>query len=80
MDETDVWTTSMAARGYVQGPKFSSYEELIAWEPSNTRPHLRRTIAGICHVYFTDAQSLSAEVPTEPKNTGPDFNINDVPF
>ena len=50
-DEVDNWPTSMSARGYVQGPKFSSYEELSAWDSSNTRPHIRRTINGTSHVY-----------------------------
>lgn len=80
MDENNAWVTSMSALGYVRGPKFSSYEELSAWDALNTRAHVRRLISGEYMVYFTDAKLSSAQMPQNPENGGSPHDLNDVPF
>lgn len=53
-DETDAWSASMLAKGFVRGPQFCSYEELAVWSGSNSRPHVQsRSVAGY-QVFFTD--------------------------
>ncbi len=37
----DSWSSAMAAKGYTQGPHFSSYDKLSAWDSSNARSHVR---------------------------------------
>ena len=37
----DSWSAAMAAKGYTQGPQFSSYEELSEWDSLNARSHVR---------------------------------------
>jgi|Cruoilmetagenom7_1024161.scaffolds.fasta_scaffold00298_17 hypothetical protein len=80
MDESAAWVTSMSARGYIRGPEFSSYEELSAWDGSNTRPHIRRLIGDKYQVCFTDGQPYAAQVPTAANSDKSIYDINDVPF
>lgn len=46
MDENDSWITTMLLSGYAQGPKFSTYDTLLAWDNTNQRPHIRRLFDG----------------------------------
>ncbi|WP_172321685.1 hypothetical protein [Alterinioella nitratireducens] len=80
MDDDEAWVASMSARGYVRGPDFSSYEELSAWDDSNTRPHVRRLIGDKYQVYFTDGLPNVDQVPTAADVDGPSYDITDVPF
>jgi hypothetical protein len=43
---SDNWIDDMLARGYPKGPAFQSYDEMSAWDKSNTRPHVRSAIGG----------------------------------
>ncbi|WP_341369160.1 hypothetical protein [Yoonia sp. BS5-3] len=56
-DETDAWLATMSAKGYVKGPQFSSYEDLLNWDLSNTRPHVRRRSDQGYQVFFADRTS-----------------------
>lgn len=49
-DDREEWRISMRSKGYVQGPSFSNYQEMSAWEKTNTRPHIRMSF----EVFFTD--------------------------
>ena len=37
----DSWSAAISAKGYTQGPRFNSYDELSAWDSSNacSQPH-----------------------------------------
>jgi hypothetical protein len=48
------WAVATEAKGYAQGPQFSSYEELSAWGRSNTRQHVRSRSGQAFQVYFVD--------------------------
>jgi hypothetical protein len=51
---SDNWIEDMLARGYSKGPAFQSYDEMSAWNKSNTRPHVRSAIGCGYQVRFTD--------------------------
>lgn len=80
MDKKDSWITSMLALGYVQGPEFSSYQELSVWDGLNTRPHVRRFIGDKFRVYFTDYRSDTQYTPVASDSSGSFYDINKVPF
>ena len=63
MDKKDSWPELMLSRGYSQGPNFSSYETLLAWDSTNKRPHIRQIFDGEYHVFFTDFQPYSSPSP-----------------
>jgi len=80
MNDDEAWVASMSAHGYVRGPDFSSYEELSAWDGSNTRPHIRRLIGDRYQVYFTDGLPNVEQTPTSANVDGSSDDITDVPF
>ncbi len=51
---SDNWIEDMLARGYSKGPAFQSYDEMSAWDKTNTRPHVRSTVGAGYQVCFTD--------------------------
>ena len=51
------WCAEMVEKGYIQGPLFSSYDDLAKWDSKNQRPHIRMRLEGGYQVYFTDGQS-----------------------
>lgn len=80
INQNAAWVTSMSARGYIRGPEFSSYEELSAWDGSNTRPHIRRLIGDKYQVCFTDGQPYAEQTPTATNSGGSTYDIKDTPF
>ena len=60
MDKKDSWAEFNLSRGYSQGPNFSSYETLLAWDSTNKRPHIRQIFDGDYRVFFTDGQPYSS--------------------
>lgn len=76
------WAVAMEAKGYAQGPQFSSYEELSAWDCSNTRPHVRSRSGEAFQVYFTDGQPRNgSKILSTPKRGQQVTSIDDeIPF
>lgn len=76
------WMAAMEAKGYAQGPQFSSYEELSAWDRSNTRPHVRSRSGEAFQVYFTDGQPHNgSKIPSTPNSGQQVTSIDDeIPF
>jgi hypothetical protein len=60
---SDNWIEDMLARGYSKGPAFQSYDEMSAWDKTNTRPHVRSAVGGGYQVCFTDG-GQTADVPS----------------
>lgn len=80
-DGNGSWSAAMAARGYIKGPHFPSYEELSSWDSSNTRPHVRSRSEGGYQVYFTDGQpDVGLGSRSEPDNSPTSRMNDDVPF
>lgn len=52
-NELELWRTLMLSRGYLKGPRFSSFEELSEWERENARPHVRRRTPFGFEVFYT---------------------------
>jgi hypothetical protein len=87
---SDNWIEDMLARGYSKGPAFQSYDEMSAWDKTNTRPHVRSAVGAGYQVCFTDGQTFmgagveaapSGTVGLEPKATEAVYNVNaDCPF
>jgi hypothetical protein len=83
---SDNWIEDMLARGYSKGPVFQSYDEMSAWDKTNTRPHVRSAVGAGYQVCFTDG-GQAADVPpvsTRPPMGAPLDEVNtefmDVPF
>lgn len=51
------WVAEMVEKGYIQGPLFSSYDDLAKWDAKNQRPHIRTRLEDGYQVCFTDGQS-----------------------
>jgi hypothetical protein len=78
----DSWSAAMAAKGYTQGPQFSSYEELSAWDSLNARSHVRSRTEQGYQIYFTDGQShggSESTVARDSKKPTPSID-DDIPF
>jgi hypothetical protein len=74
------WSAAMSAKGYTQGPRFNSYDELSAWDSSNARSHVRSHSGQGYQVYFTDEQPHSRSEST-PDGRKPSPSIDDeIPF
>ncbi len=76
------WTAAMEAKGYARGPQFSSYEDLSAWDRSNSRSHIRSRSGQNFQVYFTDGQSgdvLKSTSAPNSRQVAPSIN-DDIPF
>jgi hypothetical protein len=73
-DELVAWRRSMVSRGYTEGPTFSTYAELSAWDRENKRPHIRRRNENGFEVFFTDrrpSDPLKSEDPLEREQKSP---------
>lgn len=78
-DEEDAWMASMKAKGYVRGPHFDSYRQLVEWDHVNTRPHIRRPTYYGYDIFFTDGQPYYE--PTNAVRTGaPSEKDDEIPF
>lgn len=80
--EVDAWCASMMERGYEPGPRFSLYEELIVWDKTNKRPHVRRRALNEFVVYFTKTKSISGDrtpMQSRLKDTSR-IPYDDIPF
>ncbi|MCZ4351128.1 hypothetical protein O4H61_01230 [Roseovarius aestuarii] len=53
-DDTESWSAAMLAKDYMRGPQFSLYEDLVAWELTNSRPHVRGQNKHGYQIYYTD--------------------------
>jgi hypothetical protein len=80
--DNDTWSAAMVAKGYTLGPGFGSYEELSAWDSSNSRSHVRRRIDQCYQIYFTDGEpGVVSENTSVPKDRQPRHSTdNDPPF
>ncbi|AXI46339.1 hypothetical protein C1J03_10070 [Sulfitobacter sp. SK012] len=78
----DSWSSAMAAKGYTQGPHFSSYDELSAWDSSNARSHVRSRNDQGYQIYFTDGQPQGgSESKVAPDSRKPTPSTDDdIPF
>lgn len=76
------WAAEMVEKGYVQGPLFSSYDELAKWDATNQRSHVRTRLNTGYQVYFTDKQSYDdSELKSEPSINTDKYHIyNEPPF
>jgi len=82
-DELKTWSESMAAKGYVKGPSFETYEQLSEWDRQNTRPHLRRRTPGGYMIFFTEELDGDRTPSVDPVEEDPtDWRILDdeIPF
>jgi hypothetical protein len=52
-DEFEAWRASLLAKGYKQGPRFSSYDELSEWDRTNKLEHVRRRTSFGFEVFFS---------------------------
>ncbi|WP_428544097.1 hypothetical protein [Profundibacter sp.] len=81
-DGQETWRASMFARGYTQGPLFSSFEELSNWDRTNERPHVRRRTSDGFEVFFTDSKDFASndksETPSINSSTANDDS--EIPF
>ncbi len=87
---SDNWIEDMLARGYSKGPAFQSYDEMSAWDKTNTRPHVRSAVGAGYQVCFTDGDNpvndgLTAFVENNrPALDAGSYEVNvefpDVPF
>ncbi len=64
---SDNWIDDMLARGYSKGPAFQSYDEMSAWDKTNTRPHVRSAVGAGFQVCSTDGGDTAAPVPTSTR-------------
>lgn len=81
--EMDAWRSAMLARGYVEGPEFSSYEELSDWDRMNRRPHVRRRNSSGFLVFFTDKGNANDHSVTHSSKSSfisPRTQEDDIPF
>ena len=75
-EELDAWRQRMVSRGYTEGPTFSTYAELSAWDRENKRPHIRRRNGSGFEVFFTDRQSSDAlRSEGDPPNVDADASM-----
>ena len=78
--------SAMLARGYSKGPTFQSYDEMSAWDNTNTRPHVRSAVGAGFQVCFTDGGDTVAPVSksARPPMGAPLDEVNtefmDLPF
>ena len=81
-DEYEAWSKSMIARGYIRGPQFSNYDEMLVWDRGNTRPHIRRKGYGGYTVFFTDGEPYEAHKIEGSEKKGPLSLMDDpnIPF
>jgi hypothetical protein len=76
---SDNWVEDMLARGYSKGPAFQSYDEMSAWDKTNTSPHVRSAVGAGFQVCFTDGQkSVNEGGITLAQNTLPPFDAGSL--
>ena len=76
------WRAEMVEKGYIQGPLFSSYDDLAKWDLKNQRPHIRTRLEEGYQVYFTDGQSYDENKldSTFNENVSEYQNYKEPPF
>lgn len=70
--DIEQWRNAMRSRGYIEGPKFTTYADLNKWEKNNSRPHMRMRF----EVFFTDGKPADLQPDIIFSDNFPD----DIPF